>query len=367
MKKNGIKYLLFFIITFALNITVSNALTCVYGQLDGNKFNKLITLTPDDDVPIDLSGSPMLTENLDPSIDSIEKKSEDTGATHLGEVDWNLNYDIRYAVDTSLGCPTKILYIKLAGWFLGDATGHNNIAIVDELNEADGIRFALDEFDADTIDQDDLDDIEEGKSKFTLVLKGVDKNNPDSDDKYDCSGFSAKLNYLKKVKNNEIPELVKNPGGCDNNTYFNEAYNEFYQLCTRYISSMSYVDNSGSNLKSRSCMKACSDLRDTVDDMCDAKTSGYCGSLGNKFVNWIFRIIRIIRYALPALLIILSILDFIKAIAEEDESKMKEATKRFIRRLIAVALLFIIPFILNFLLKIFNIPGLNASNPFCAN
>ena len=58
-------------------------------------------------------------------------------------------------------------------------------------------------------------------------------------------------------------------------------------------------------------------------------------------------------------------MDFIKAITQEDDSKMKEAQKRFIHRLIAIALLFVIPFLLNFVLRIFNIPGLDAKNPFC--
>jgi hypothetical protein len=45
---------------------------------------------------------------------------------------------------------------------------------------------------------------------------------------------------------------------------------------------------------------------------------------------------------------------------------MKEATSKFFKRLIAAALIFIVPFILDFILKKFSIPGFSSENPFCA-
>ena len=59
------------------------------------------------------------------------------------------------------------------------------------------------------------------------------------------------------------------------------------------------------------------------------------------------------------------ILDFIKAIASESDDEMKKVSARFAKRLIAAALIFIIPFILDFILRMFNI-GLDAENPFCS-
>ena len=44
-------------------------------------------------------------------------------------------------------------------------------------------------------------------------------------------------------------------------------------------------------------------------------------------------------------------LDFIKAIGADKEDEMKKAQGRFIRRVIAAALIFIIPFILEFILE----------------
>ena len=186
----------------------------------------------------------------------------------------------------------------------------------------------------------------------TYYLKGYDAS---KDDGSDCFNYDETFKALKS-------EAQKN--GCDNNIEFDDAYYYISDLCERYRQTGKYTNESGA---STACMTACSKLRDDVAGICKSDEKGwYCGSLGNGVVNWIFKIIRIIRYAMPPLLIILSILDFIKAIAQEDESKMKEATKHFVYRLIAVALLFIIPFILNFILRIFNIPGLSASNPFCA-
>ena len=53
---------------------------------------------------------------------------------------------------------------------------------------------------------------------------------------------------------------------------------------------------------------------------------------------------------MPVLVIVLGILDFIKAIGADKEDEMKKAQKNFIIRLIAAALVFIIPLILEFIL-----------------
>ena len=161
--------------------------------------------------------------------------------------------------------------------------------------------------------------------------------------------------------------LSSDSKSCDNNPEFNYRYQELSQICESYRSTALYATDDGDKIVAKSCQKACTRLKDDIAGICNAAPEGgYCGSLGNKIVNWIFRIVRIVRYAVPVLLIILSILDYIKALAADSEDEMKKVTGRFVRRLIAAALIFIIPFILDFVLRIFNIPGLNASNPFCA-
>ena len=53
------------------------------------------------------------------------------------------------------------------------------------------------------------------------------------------------------------------------------------------------------------------------------------------------------------LVTILSMLDFIKAIASQSDDEMKKAQGKFVKRLIVAALLFLLPFIINFVLKTF--------------
>ena len=60
--------------------------------------------------------------------------------------------------------------------------------------------------------------------------------------------------------------------------------------------------------------------------------------------------LRWIKYLLPVVVIILGILDFIKAIGADKEDEMKKAQGSFVRRLIAAALVFLIPLILEFVL-----------------
>ena len=49
--------------------------------------------------------------------------------------------------------------------------------------------------------------------------------------------------------------------------------------------------------------------------------------------------------------ILLGIIDFIKAIVSEKDDEMKKAQGHFVKRLIAAALIFIIPFIIEFILN----------------
>lgn len=167
-------------------------------------------------------------------------------------------------------------------------------------------------------------------------------------------------NYMTAIQTT----IVENDGSCDNNPEFNDLYQELSQLCEYYRATATYV---GEDDNVKKCSTACSGLKDDIATYCeDPQGTSYCGSLGNKIVNWIFKIVKFVRYAVPALLIILSILDYLKALASESEDEMKKVTSRFSKRLIAAILIFIIPFILDFVLRLFDIPGLNASNPFCA-
>lgn len=200
------------------------------------------------------------------------------------------------------------------------------------------------------------------------IVKGefVEKEHKDEDieklrDKYNCLTYTSSIESLKKAK--------EKFGTCDNNSEFTYQYDKLYSLCEAFRSTSAYAtEDSNGEIGAKSCMTACSNLKDDVAEICNRNFSTIqCGSLGQKIVKWIYRIIRMVRYAIPVLIIILSILDYIKAIGSDSDDEMKKATGKFFKRLIVAAIIFIIPFILEFILRIFHLPGLNSNNPFCAN
>ena len=72
-------------------------------------------------------------------------------------------------------------------------------------------------------------------------------------------------------------------------------------------------------------------------------------------ITFISNILKWAKYIAPILVIILSILDFIKAIAAQNDDDMKKAQGKFVKRLIVAALLFLLPLIINFMLKTFGL------------
>ncbi len=84
--------------------------------------------------------------------------------------------------------------------------------------------------------------------------------------------------------------------------------------------------------------------------------------ISNKIINFIANILKWGKYFAPVLVIILSIFDFIKAIAAQNDEDMKKSQTRFAKRLIAAALLFIVPFLIYFVLDKFNLIN---NDPYC--
>ena len=73
-------------------------------------------------------------------------------------------------------------------------------------------------------------------------------------------------------------------------------------------------------------------------------------SISDRLIIWIANIVRWIKYIIPVAVMVLGILDFIKAISAGKDDEMKKAQGNFIKRLIAAALIFIIPLIIEFVL-----------------
>ncbi len=177
----------------------------------------------------------------------------------------------------------------------------------------------------------------------------------------ECMTYNAYLNAMTTAKDTT--------GSCDNNELFQTYYDQISDVCSKYMSSTDYAGQLQGSTEAKACMTACSHIRDDVVKICnystESNTTKECASLGERLIAWIFKIFNWMRYIVPALLIILGVLDFIKAIAADSEEDIKKAGARFSKRLIAAALVFIIPLILQFVLGMFSLPGLDPNNPFC--
>lgn len=104
------------------------------------------------------------------------------------------------------------------------------------------------------------------------------------------------------------------------------------------------------------CIDSCLSIKDTLNEYRkgtdlyeDSSNVGEC-NVSARLLVWVSNILRWIKYILPVVVILLSILDFIKAIGSDKDDEMKKAQGRFIKRLIAAALVFLVPLVLEFVL-----------------
>lgn len=90
-----------------------------------------------------------------------------------------------------------------------------------------------------------------------------------------------------------------------------------------------------------------------------------CAIITSDFKEWLIQLLNIVKIVALVLTVILSMLDFFKGVASGDADAMKKVTKNFSRRLIAVVILFLLPVLIEFILNLVNIVGVDANNPLC--
>ncbi len=104
----------------------------------------------------------------------------------------------------------------------------------------------------------------------------------------------------------------------------------------------------------QNCIEACMENTDElrkakIDAGLEPNGDSQCG-VSKRLLVWLANILRWIKYLLPVFVIIFGILDFMKGLGADKEDEMKKAQGKFIKRLIAAALVFIIPLIIEFIL-----------------
>lgn len=84
-----------------------------------------------------------------------------------------------------------------------------------------------------------------------------------------------------------------------------------------------------------------------------------CEVLPKAIKNYIMQALKLIRWGGLVLMIVLGTLDFVKASASDDQDAIKKAGQNFIKRLIAVIILFLLPLLVELILFIVGKIGFN--------
>ena len=108
------------------------------------------------------------------------------------------------------------------------------------------------------------------------------------------------------------------------------------------------------------CLKKCLNMAEDIHEIkksngIDVADSSYDCVLSAQIIAFIYNILKWVKYIAPVLVIILGILDFVKALAAQDDDAMKKAQGKFVKRLIAAVLLFLLPLIIDYVLSVFHL------------
>ena len=159
---------------------------------------------------------------------------------------------------------------------------------------------------------------------------------------------------------NDFSSIATDYKNCGNNTgcktqnltKMNEKESGLKSYCNNIIENYNYDGD-----VEQDCIDSCFEVSDTILAIkknvgLGNNRNGECG-FSTRLASWGLNIMKWIKYIVPVFVIIFGIFDFIKAIGADKEDEMKKSQKKFITRLIAAALIFIIPFILEFVLDKF--------------
>lgn len=213
-----------------------------------------------------------------------------------------------------------------------------------------------------------------------------DVSDPDDMKKYSenrkkCEGFitACKNDVMKHYKDN-----------CQKQNYTEEEAEEATKSCQEdvYERSFSYptsggtqtytckqfLNNVGCSSHPADCqickdeLNACTQTveENTADSDDDADKESYnkplfdmeinkapgCVIMGSGLNNLLGDIYKWVRGAAAALVVILGILDFLKAVTSDDAEAMRKAGSTFVKRLILLAILLILPYLIDFVLEL---------------
>lgn len=101
--------------------------------------------------------------------------------------------------------------------------------------------------------------------------------------------------------------------------------------------------------------RAKTSMLDSKDFKLDPSKSSGCGVFSGEMKDFLNTVLWYIRIGAVVLAIILSLVDYIKAASGSDDKSMSAANKKFMTRVMLVAVLFLVPVLLEFVLNLLNI------------
>lgn len=171
-----------------------------------------------------------------------------------------------------------------------------------------------------------------------------------------CDPESVEANVCPLYTNlkMQMDNLFSDFSNCKNDSCKRSTTNIYIEIKSKMTQWCKLVFN---NMNfSNSCLKRCLNFKDDPNikkydsEILSKKNEIQVCGLSERLIVLIRKVIKWVKYIIPVIVIILGLLDFIKAVGTDKDEEMKKAQGKFVKRLIAAALIFIVPLILGFVL-----------------
>ncbi len=171
-----------------------------------------------------------------------------------------------------------------------------------------------------------------------------------------CVSYDQKVNCSNKFSGSEAPTVNSNIKNKSGNllsfTIDGESKEKYFSSC---VSDKTFQLTENGNTFMIGIKKTSnSETGDKYDQ--GAEVTG-CDVVPKEIRNWIRIALNFVKYIALVLVIVLGTIDFIKAAGSGEPDAMKKAGQTFIKRVVAVIILFLLPMIVELILNLINLYG----------
>lgn len=161
-----------------------------------------------------------------------------------------------------------------------------------------------------------------------------------------------KKDTIKQISTDYGKKCSKNKKTKDCNDLYGK-YTKQMNIVNQWCKAVLSISDSNSGCLNK-CLRLSKERSKLKIENMNTKPDGKCG-VSARIISLVYNFLKWMKYIAPVLVIILSMLDFIKALAAQDDDAMKKAQQKFTKRLISAVLLFLLPLIIDYVLRIFNL------------